>query len=97
MQCYQWKNRKLVVPFCLLQRVCQSRRASKALAKLLPLFEDKPEIKITYNELAKHLGYTNRSGAYKAIKILESLGVVTINDGYLQITMGDLLLKGYDE
>lgn len=64
---------------------------------MLPLFEDEPKIKITYNELAKHLGYTNRSGAYKAIKILESLGVVTINDGYLQITMGDLLLKGYDE
>lgn len=97
MRCYQWKNRELLIPFRLLQKVCQSRRASKTLAKLLPLFEDEPKIKITYDELAKYLGYENRSGAHKAIKILESLGVVTTKDGYLWITMGDLLLKGYDE
>lgn len=97
MRCYLWKNRDLIISFCLLQKVCQSRRASKTLAKLLPLFEDEPIIKITYDRLAKYLGYENRSGAYKAIKILESLGVVATKGSYLQLTMGDIILKGYDE
>jgi len=81
----------------MLQRVCNSRRASKTLAKLLPLFEDNPTIKITYDKLAKYLGYRNRSGAYKAIKILESMGVVTTDGSYLQLTMGNLLIRCYDE
>ena len=97
VRCYQWRSREFLIPLPLLKKVCQSRRASKTLAKLLPLFEDEPKIKITYDELAKHLGYDNRSGSYKAIKLLESLGVVAVKDGYLRLTMGDLLLKAYDD
>lgn len=95
MQCYQWKNRKIVLSTHLIEKVLKSRRASKALEKLLPLFETSLSVKITYSELAKLIGYKTRSGALKAIRILEGLGVVVrTNDGYLHLTMGDVLLIG---
>lgn len=43
------------------------------------------------------MGYKNRSGSHKAIKLLERLGVVAYKDGYLNLTMGEVLLKTYDE
>lgn len=97
MRCYQWKNRKLLIPFPLLIKVCGSKRASKTLAKLLLLFDTSPIIKTTFDKLATYLGYENRSGAYKAIRLLERLGVVAYKDGYLQLTMGEVLLRGFDE
>ncbi len=95
--CYQWKNRKLLVTFLSIIRVLSSRRACRALLKLLPLFEDSPKIKVTFQELATLMGYKNRSGSHKAIKLLERLGVVAYKDGYLNLTMGEVLLKTYDE
>jgi len=91
VQCCQWKNR-IIIALPHIVKVLKSRRASKALASLIPLFEKEPKIKITYNELAKRMGYVNRSGSYKAIKILERFGVVAVKDGYLYLTMGELIL-----
>lgn len=66
----------------------KSRRVGKVLAKLIPLFSTSEEIKITYNSLAKELGYTNRSGAYKAIQQLINYGILERNS-----TTGAVRLK----
>lgn len=56
----------------------KSRRVCKVLARLIPLFEQ-GDLKLTYDELAKILGYTNRSGAHKAVKQLINLGIIERN------------------
>lgn len=66
----------------------------RGLAKLLPLFEDSSKVNITYEKLAKLMGYKNKSGAFKAIKILEGLGVVTRDEeGYLHLTMEGIIIR----
>lgn len=92
MQCCQWKSKKFLLDPALLTTVLKSRRVVKALKNLIPLFGKDLEIKTTYNELATHLGYDNRSGSFKAIKQLESLGIVKYNNGYLRLTMEGILL-----
>lgn len=92
MLCYQWKSKKFLLDTTLLLKVLKSKRARGTLKKLIPLFDKDLRIKATYDELATHLGYYNRSGSYKAIKQLESLGIVKHTDGYLQLTMGGILL-----
>lgn len=34
------------------------------------------DVKLTFDELAKKLGYTNRSGAHKALKQLIEMGLI---------------------
>lgn len=90
----QWKNKLVVIAPYKLQQLLKSRRASRGLAKLLPLFEDSSKLDITYKELAKLLGYRNKSGAHKAIKQLESLGVVAHDEcGYLRLSMEGIILR----
>lgn len=76
-------------------KLLSQRRVVRVLKKLLPLFEARGDlIDMTYEELATHLGYRNRSGCFKTIKILESLGVVKrTTDGYLQLTMDGVILE----
>lgn len=89
MQCCQWKNKSFIINPPYLCNVLKSRRAVKVLIRLLPLFDKDIVIKTTYDKLARSLGYSNRGGAYKAIKVLERLGVVSYCNGYLHLTMGN--------
>ena len=75
-----------------LHNILKSKRGCKALASLLPHLQS-GELNVTYDELARIMGYKNRSGAYKAIKVLEQLGVVKMNYGYAKLTMGKLILN----
>lgn len=90
----QWKNKHFIIAPTILAKTLKSRRGSRAFAKLLPLFEEREYLDLTYKELAKLLGYRNKSGAHKAIKILESLEVVTHDDnGYLRLTMEGIIIR----
>ena len=97
MRCYQWKNKSIIIDPPLLLEVLKSKRLVRVLAKLLPLFDKDLEIKTTYTELAKLLGYYNRGGSYKLIKSLERQGIVKYDNGYLSLTMGKGILLTYDE
>ena len=94
MQCCQWKNKRLLLSTHSLLGILSNRRGVKVLKKLIPLLDEELKLKGTYEELATLLGYKGKSGAFKAIKILESLGVVTrSSDGYLQLTMEGIILE----
>lgn len=91
MRRFQWiSNRYLCTTPEKLFTILKSRRGCKALASLLPLLQSGTEINLTYDELARVMGYRNRSGAYKAMKVLEQLGVVKTTFGYTKLTMGNL-------
>ena len=66
---------KLIINSTTLQLLVNSRRGSKAFAKLLPLLDTSGVLYATYEELAHLLGYRTRSGCYKAVKKLIDLGI----------------------
>lgn len=49
---------------------------------------------MTYEELAKLLGYKTRAGAYQAIKKLKNIGVLEqTKNGTVQLTMEGIVFK----
>lgn len=93
MEKFHWINSIICSPSCLVT-VLKSRRASKTLAKLIPLLVN-TEIKITYEEMAKLLGYKTRAGAYKAIKLLINMGILEqSDDGTVQLAMEGIIFNG---
>lgn len=93
----QWINSFILHPVCLVE-VLRSKRASKTLAKLIPLLAH-TELKITYEEMAKLLGYKTRAGAYKAIKQLVNTGILEQSEnGTVHLAMeGIIISKCYQE
>lgn len=95
MQKSQWTNNFLVINPLGLQRLLETRRGSKALAKLLPLLIGGKTIDLTYEELRELLRYKTRAGAYQAVKKLVSIGTLEQTPEGLRLKLGELWLNNF--